>query len=57
MELARKCSLSDFKRITDYDFNTFTLFIKNAEDHKYLKRLFLKNFLYVYDNEYNFVTS
>lgn len=51
MELARKCSLSDFKRITDYDFNTFTLFIKNAEDHKYLKRLFSEEFLDdIYDN-------
>jgi len=51
MELAKKCSPKDFKRITGYDFNTFTKFIQsdiNGSTRKDFEQEFIDD---VYENQ------
>lgn len=49
MELARKCSPADFKRVTEYDFETFVNFIQ-SELNGTLKKNFTDDFI---DNAYD----
>ena len=44
MELARKCTLSDFKRITGYDFSTFSKFLISSENYT-IKNNFSQEFI------------